>query len=309
MRNAFAAHLLNLARKDQSILLITGDLGFGVFDDFQKELPKQFINAGVAEQTMMSMAGGLAASGFRPFVYSIANFPTFRCLEQIRNDVSYMDNPVTIVAVGAGLVYGVHGYSHHAVEDITIMRSLSNLTIYSPCDSVETIFSIDRILESNHPAYLRLGKGGEPVIHKKSHLEIQDVNIVDSGEEDGLICWTGGVGFKVLQAAELLKQRGLRPKLVSIPVLNSQAIEKLLVLNQNQLILTVEEHSLSGGFGSLILEVAADSIFSGRIVRLGIPQHINKEIGSHEYLLEKSGLSPDAISQRFESEMTQFRKK
>ena len=115
--------------------------------------------------------------------------------------------------------------------------------------------------------------------------------------------------YNSLKAAELLKQRGLRPKLVSIPVLNSQAIKKLVVLNQNQLILTVEEHSLSGGFGSLILEVAADSIFSGKIVRLGIPQHINKEIGSHEYLLEKSGLSPDAISQRFGSEMIQFRMK
>jgi len=309
MRNAFAAHLLNLARKDQSILLITGDLGFGVFDDFQKELPAQFINAGVAEQTMMSMAAGLAASGYRPFVYSIANFPTFRCLEQIRNDVCYMDNPVTIVAVGAGLVYGVHGYSHHAVEDITIIRSLPNLTIYSPCDSVETIFSIDKILEGKHPAYLRLGKGGEPIINEKSHSDIKDVNIIDSGGEDGLICWTGGIGFKVLQAAKLLKQRGLCPKLVSIPVLNSQAIEELLLLNPDQFILTVEEHSLAGGFGSLILEVATGSIFSGRIVRLGIPQRINKEIGSHEYLLEKSGLSPTAISERFESEIMQFRLK
>lgn len=309
MRNAFATHLLNLAREDQSILLITGDLGFGVLDDFQKELPRQFINAGVAEQTMMSMAAGLAASGFRPFVYSIANFPTFRCLEQIRNDVCYMDNPVTIVAVGAGLVYGVHGYSHHAVEDLAIMRSLPNLTIYSPCDAVETVFSIKKIIENNRPAYLRLGKGGEPIINKKSHLDIQDVNIIEPDGEDGLICWTGGIGFKVLQAAELLKQRGLRPKLVSVPVLNSQAIEELILQNSNQLILTVEEHSLSGGFGSLLLEVAASSKFSGRIVRLGIPQSINIEIGSHEYLLVKSGLSPTAISEQFELEMMQFRVK
>jgi len=166
LRNAFATQLLDIARADSSILLITGDLGYGVLDRFQQELPEQFINAGVAEQTMMSMAAGLAASGYRPFVYSIANFPTFRCLEQIRNDVCYMDNPVTIVSVGAGLVYGVHGYSHHAVEDLAIIRSLPNITIYSPCDSVETKYSVNKILESKHPAYLRLGKGGEPLIHQ-----------------------------------------------------------------------------------------------------------------------------------------------
>ncbi len=309
MRNAFAAKLLDIARADSSILLITGDLGFGVFDNFQKELPEQFINAGVAEQSMMSMAAGLAASGYRPFVYSIANFPTFRCLEQIRNDVCYMDNAVTIVSVGAGLVYGVHGYSHHAVEDLAIMRSLPNMKIYSPCDSVETIYSVNKILEAKNPAYLRLGKGGEPLIHHDLHAEIQGMNLINSDGEDGLICWTGSIGSKVIQAADLLKQRGLRPKLVSIPILNSQSIKQMLLLNHNQLILTVEEHSPAGGLGSLVLEVAAESNFEGKVIRLGIPQSTNKEIGSHEYLLEISGLSAIAISERFESESLKLQRK
>jgi len=303
MRNAFATYLLELAREDKSILLITGDLGFGVFDNFRKELPDQFINAGVAEQSMMSMAAGLAASGYRPFVYSIANFPTFRCLEQIRNDVCYMDNPVTIVAVGAGLVYGVHGYSHHAVEDIAIMRSLPNMTIHSPCDSVETIYSVSKILESNHPAYLRLGKGGEPIINEKSHSEIQSVNIMDSGGTDGLICWTGGIGYKVLEAAKLLRMRGLHPKLISIPSLIPAVIEEMLLNNPKQLVMTVEEHSLAGGFGALVLEVASGINFPGKTVRIGIPESVNKEIGSHEYLLQRAGLSPNAISEKFELEI------
>ncbi|MFN3077751.1 MAG: transketolase, partial [Alphaproteobacteria bacterium] len=137
MRDAFIESLLEEARKDQNIILITGDLGFGVLDKFQKELPNQFINSGVNEQAMMGLAAGLASTGKRVFVYSIGNFPTLRCLEQIRNDICFMDNSVVVVSVGAGYAYGPQGYTHHTLEDIAVMRALPNLEVIVPADPIE----------------------------------------------------------------------------------------------------------------------------------------------------------------------------
>ncbi len=303
MRNSFAKHLLELAYDDESILLITGDLGYGVLDEFQRQLPNQYINSGVAEQSMMSMAAGLASRGYRPFVYSIANFPTFRCLEQIRNDVCYMRNPVTIVAVGAGLGYGVHGYTHHAIEDIAIMRAMPNMTLYSPGDAIETNYCVDLILSNAIPAYLRLGKGGEPLINTKSLGEQPSILIIEEGI-DGVICWTGGIGAKVMLASSMLEKLGIRPILISMPVLSDETIGQLLSTANGKKILSVEEHTLSGGFGSWILEVASGIGYPGRISRIGVTRDTNTEIGTQNYLLEYSGLSPEAISLKFRGLLT-----
>jgi len=299
MRNTFAQHLLDLAIEDERILLITGDLGFGVLDKFMSELPNQFINGGVAEQSIMSMAAGLASQGYRPFVYSIANFPTFRCLEQIRNDVSYMNNPVTIVSVGAGLSYGIHGYTHHAVEDLTIMRAFTNIDIYSPSDPVETKFSLASIVSRESPAYLRLGKGGEGDINFEPMDKIQDYNLIGGIKGHGVICWTGSIGIRVIKAAEILKLSGLRPLLVSVPKLSNSSLKGVLNLANNGFLLTVEEHILSGGFGSMMLEVAATNDFGGKIARLGVSDTYHSELGSQDYLLDLNGLSPIQIAAYF----------
>ena len=164
MRDAFVETLLEEAKIDENIILITGDLGFGVLDKFQKELPNQFINSGVNEQTMMGMAAGIASTGKRVFVYSIGNFPTLRCLEQIRNDICLMNNPVVVVSVGAGYAYGPQGYTHHSLEDIAVMRALPNLEVLIPADPAETK-SLTRFLTKSHsPSYLRLGKSNEETI-------------------------------------------------------------------------------------------------------------------------------------------------
>jgi transketolase len=162
--------LLDNAKKDPNIVFITGDLGFGVIEDFQSQLPGQFINAGVSEQAMMGMAAGIASTGKRVFVYSIGNFPTLRCLEQIRNDVCLMNNPVVIVSVGAGYSYGSQGYTHHALEDIAVMRALPNMNVYVPCDSVEAKALTNYLCKDKSPSYLRLGKSGEPILHKSDIL-------------------------------------------------------------------------------------------------------------------------------------------
>ena len=166
MRDAFVKILLQAAKKDKDIILITGDLGFGVLDEFQSELPDQFINSGVNEQTMMGMAAGIASTGKRVFVYSIGNFPTLRCLEQIRNDVCLMNNSVVVVSVGAGYAYGPQGYTHHALEDIAVMRAMPNIEIFIPSDPAETELITNFLAKSKLPSYLRLGKSNEVVINQ-----------------------------------------------------------------------------------------------------------------------------------------------
>ena len=165
MRDTFVKTLLEEAKTDKNIILMTGDLGYGVLDTFQNELPGQFINSGVNEQTMMGMAAGYASTGKRVFVYSIANFPTLRPLEQIRNDVCLMDNPVVVVSVGAGYAYGSQGYTHHALEDIAVLRALPNMEVIVPADPYETRELTLLIIASRKPTYLRLGKSNEPTIH------------------------------------------------------------------------------------------------------------------------------------------------
>ena len=158
MRDAFIRTLIERARVDKRVFLIIGDLGFGVVEGFAAEFPERFVNAGVSEQSMIGVAAGLADSGYHPFVYSIANFPTFRCLEQLRNDVCYHKLPTTVVSVGAGFAYGALGYSHHAVEDAAVMRALPGMTVVSPADPWETSKATLALADLSSPSYLRLGR-------------------------------------------------------------------------------------------------------------------------------------------------------
>ena len=298
MRNAFAEQFLELAKADPKLLLITGDLGFGVLDKIAAELPEQFINAGITEQSMMSMAAGLASEGYRPFVYSIANFPTLRCLEQIRNDVCYMDNPVTIVSVGAGLGYGNLGYTHHAVEDIGIMRMLPNIDIYSPADTYEVRISLKHILELNHPAYLRLGKGGEPPIHSTELFNIDGPLEIIKGSQ-GFIAFTGGIGSRVIEAINLLNNAGFFPTVFSTPKLSREIIEALIKSTDGSFVLSIEEHSLIGGFGSWLLEAQSDLNLRVQISRMGLDQENIALLGSQSYLLDKANLTSREIADAF----------
>ena len=165
MRNKFIEELERAAAENPKIALIVGDLGFSVAESFAEKFPRQFFNAGVAEQNMMGLAAGLASEGWHVFVYSIANFPTFRCAEQIRNDVAYHNLPVTIVAVGGGLAYGNLGYSHHAVQDYALMRVMPHMLIASPGDPFEVQACMRYLINNPQPSYLRLGKAGECNIH------------------------------------------------------------------------------------------------------------------------------------------------
>lgn len=164
MRNAFVSTITELAAQDERVVVIANDIGFSLWDDFRARFPKRWYNAGIAEQNMMSMAAGMASAGLRPFVYAIASFGVYRCLEQIRADVCYHNLPVVIVGVGAGLSYAALGPTHHALEDIACLRAMPNMTIVCPCDPVETRLATRAALSQPVPVYLRLGKNGEPTL-------------------------------------------------------------------------------------------------------------------------------------------------
>ena len=300
MRNSFARELLILAKNDPRIVLVTGDLGFGVLDDFQRELPDQFMNVGVAEQSMMSLAAGLASQGFRPFVYSIANFSTFRCLEQIRNDVSYMNNPVTIISVGAGVGYGSHGYTHHAIEDLAIIRTLNNVSVYSPGDPDEAVECLRSILNSNSPAYIRLGKGGERNFqHSPRSTLMESPRLLVGSVDKSAILSTGSIGNLALEAVKRIEERGLSTNVFSLRNLQDREISEFLQLYNFDFVLTIEEHVSMGGFGSQILEVINNLGISTRVSRIALRNDIHDQIGSSGYLLQLHGITSENIAEAF----------
>lgn len=299
MRNSFINTLLEEARKDARIILIVGDLGYGVVDEFRTELPNQFMNFGINEQSMMSAAAGLASEGYRPFVYSIGNFPTLRCLEQIRNDVCFMNLPVTFVAVGAGFAYGTSGYSHHLIEDITILRGLPNLRIFSPVDPLDSRASVIATLEEAAPTYVRIGKGGEPMLnHLRQDLKVGYREYLNG--PDGIILFTGTVGDEVISAGNILKERGLNPTIASFSQLNLKQLTHLKTKSQGKFIMTVEEHTVAGGFGSMVREILQNDLTNARILSCGVEKLLEREVGSQHYLRGIYGLDAISLSRKFE---------
>ena len=308
MRNAFIDELTLLAENNEKIFLIVGDLGFGVIENFEQRFPKQFLNAGVAEQNMMGMAAGLASAGYQVFVYSIANFPVFRCLEQIRNDISLHDYPITLIAnfptirpyeqirndicyqelnvsivsIGAGLSYGTLGYSHHAIDDIGVMRALPGMTIFSPADPIETRLALSASIDIKTPKYFRLGKSGEPSIFDTATSSFPNwTNLVEGDQL--LLLTTGAITIEAIAAAESLNADGIKISVYSIPVLKPFLIDIALFENY-QNILVVEEHSISGGLGSIISEQIAQNGLQKNLSLLGLPDLVHHELGSQKYL-------------------------
>lgn len=257
MRNAFIQELVTLARQHPQIALIVGDLGYSVIEPFADEFPDRFINAGVAEQNMTGLAAGMASEGYHVFTYSIANFPTFRCAEQIRNDVAYHQLPVTVVAVGGGLAYGALGYSHHAVQDYALMRTLPNMLIAAPGDPMETRACMRYLVENPGPSYLRLGKAGEPCFHEKvPTVQPGRWLEVSPGDINATLLTTGAtLGYAIERQH---KSEGVRPAVHSMPLWNMESKQQ-----QTQQVAcygsvtTLEDHLRDGGFGSWLLEAVA----------------------------------------------------
>jgi len=299
MRDAFVKKLNEKAADDPSIMLLVGDLGFGVVADFGQTYPRQFLNCGVAEQSMVGIAAGMAASGRRPFVYSIANFPTLRPLEQIRNDVCYHGLGVTIVSVGAGLAYGSLGYTHHAVEDISILRSLPGMRVYSPADAFECRAAVDAILADPSPAYLRLGKNKEPLMHETPPDLSDGAPIVVRAGDDVTVVVAGPVIVQALEVADQLSEVGISVRVVSCPVIKPLNAEALRAAAEGTVgIVTLEEHTVMGGFGSAVLEAFALRGWRTPILPLGLDDAATHIIGGQEWLRERAGLATPQVRAR-----------
>ena len=294
MRQAFVRQLLEAAKKDPDIVLITGDLGYGVLDEFAQTLPHQFINAGVAEQTMASLAGGLASLNKKVFIYSIGNFSTLRCLEQIRNDICSMNHSVTVVSVGAGFSYGPQGYTHYAIEDMSVMRSISKMNVYCPSDSYEVSVVLTKILNEGKPSYLRLGKGGEPVLHQSNLADDFEDGVTLRSGVDATMIFTGAIGSQVLQAAEMLSSSGIEVEVISFPQVSPISVRK--IQNSTSTLFTIEEHVTRGGFGSAVLEGLSEADSVRRVRMLGV-NYDGHSLGSHSFLQEISGLSGAKIAE------------
>lgn len=304
MRTAFIDQLVKEAEKNEKIFLIVGDLGYNVVNVFENRFPDRFLNAGIAEQNMIGVACGLAMQNYIVYVYSIGNFPTLRCLEQIRNDVAYNNLNIRIVSVGAGFAYGSLGASHHATEDIGVMRTLPNMTVCSPGDPIEAKKITEMSVSHSGPMYLRLGKAGEQIVHEDQFSEICRVKELKIGDIIPVLEERTTTRKAVFATGSILKdikdeiiQNNLDYDLYSFPFIKPiNELQLAKIVNQYSEIICIEEHQLDAGFSSAIIEKINDLFVTGKIntfpkiIRKGINNTFIYVSGSQKYLRQNTGL-------------------
>jgi transketolase len=299
MRNAFADEITKLAALDERVVLLSGDIGNKLFDDFKKVDDRRFFNCGVAEPNMMGVAAGMAMSGLRPVVYTITPFTTTRCFEQIRVDVCYHGAPVIIVGTGSGLSYAELGPTHHSLEDLAILRTLPGMRVLAPCDSTELRLALRAALLQDAPVYIRIGKKGEPAIHRETpELEIGRAIVLRPGTDVALLC-AGTICGEALAAADLLAADGINAEVVSFHTVKPLDDAYLAQAHSRfALVATIEEHGRIGGFGSAVAEWRASHITNVRQLTFGTADDFHHEVGSRDYLRGQNGLTASAIAEK-----------
>jgi transketolase len=298
VRTAFARAVEDLAARDPRVCLLTGDLGFSVLEPFARRFPERFLNAGVAEQNMTGLAVGMALSGKIVFTYSIANFPTLRCLEQLRNDACYHGASVKVVSVGAGFSYGALGVSHHATEDMAVMRALPGMTVVCPASPLEAAHATGAVAAAPGPCYLRLGKAGEAELHPGPiSFELGKALALREGRDLAILS-CGSILKPCLEAAKALESRGLSTRVLSMHTVKPVDREAVLAAAaETRAVLSVEEHCVVGGLGSAVAEVLAqDSPRRVPFRILGIPDGFCRKVGSQDFLRKACGLSAEGIA-------------
>lgn len=311
MRDAFARKLLELAAADDRVVLLSGDIGNRMFDPFKERLPGRFLNCGVAEQSMMGVAAGMALSGLRPIVYTIVPFVTTRCLEQIRVDVCYHHAPVTIVGVGGGLCYANLGATHHACEDIAFLRALPGMTVVCPGDPMEVELALDAALQQDGPLYLRLGKKGEPTVHESPPPFAIGKGIVLKEGDDVTLLATGNVLPTVVEAAGELNRQRIAARVISMPTVKPLD-EQLLAaaFTETRLVVTIEEHSVIGGFGAAVAEWLCDREErpSAQLLRIGTPDKFLHQTADPAHARRLCRLTVESIVERVNSRLASVTK-
>lgn len=298
MRNHVIDKILEMAEFDSRIMLVIADLGYNVVEKFQHNYPKRFVNVGIAEQNMTAVAAGLALEGNMTFTYSIGNFPTLRCIEQIRNDVCYHDANVKILAVGGGFAYGDLGMTHHATEDIAMMRSLPNMRVYVPSDEIDAVECLKDACSFDGPAYIRMARGREKVFHNKN--SVLDVKHIlpssDVGKKVNILT-TGTILDEGIELRNKLEQIGISSGVFSVPrvkPIDTIGI-KNLALNSN-LLVTIEEHNVIGGLGGAVAEILSE--INGQhavLYRAGLQDTYTSVVGDQYYLRKIYGMTSEKI--------------
>jgi len=298
MRDAFLDKLTQLAEKDKDVVLLTADLGFGVFEDFESRFPGQYFNVGVAEQNMTGLAAGLALEGKKVITYSIGNFPTLRCLEQIRNDACYHDLNITIVASGGGFSYGSLGMSHHTTEDVAILRALPGMIVVAPGTAWEVDKATEVLVESEGVSYLRLDKTVAQVDSQTQFSIGSSIRYKEGG--DITLLTTGGILSDVIQAAELLQEQNINARVVSMHTVKPIDKDSIIAAaNETGGIVTIEEHNIDGGLGSAVAEICMDNGVTPKVfLRIGLDNKYSSIVGTQDYLKEHYGMNQAAIVQK-----------
>jgi transketolase len=296
MRLEFVKTLLEMAEEDARILLLTGDLGFLVLEPFRDRFPDRFFNVGVAEQNMVGLATGLAESGFVPFVYSIATFASLRPFEFIRNGPVHHHLPVRVVGVGGGYDYGMAGPTHHALEDIGVMRTQPGLTVVAPADYRQTAAALRATREVKGPVYYRIGKDDQTSIPGlDGRFELGRAQVCREGS-DLLFIVMGSMAKEVTEAAQVLAEQGLSATIMVVASLNPPPVEDISdALSRFNVAMTVEAHYTVGGVGSLVSEIAAERGAGCRIVRCGVKRAPDAVSGSSDYLNHAHGITSTAL--------------
>mgnify|MGYP001185824982 CR=1 FL=1 len=298
MRNRFAKNIKNLALKRKDIVLLSGDIGNKMFDEFKEIAEDRFFNCGIAESNMMSVAAGMALCGLRPIIYTITPFTTLRCLEQIKIGTAYHKVPVIIIGTGSGLSYAELGATHHSLDDIALIRSIPDIRVLAPCDSNELKAFLNQSLNSNNPTYIRIGKKGEPILSKdKENIQIGKANVLKNGNDVLII----GIGPILNEALEAANNKNINPKKVSIVSMGSvkpldkDFLHQISKRNFKKWII-LEEHSKIGGLGSAIIEWKEDSkIETPEIIRIAAPDQFIHKLGNQKYVREQIGIDAKSI--------------
>jgi transketolase len=299
MRKAFIQTLTNAAKTNKNLILLTGDLGFTVFEEFQAKFPRQFINIGVAEQNMIGIAGGLALTGKTVFCYSIASFATGRVYEQIRLDVAAHHVSVVIVGTGAGLSYSTASITHQALDDMALMNLIPGMTIFAPGDNFETVWAVTQSIQLHQPVYLRLGKNEEPDVHQgKPDLKVGKGYFLNNGKDIAILACGTAVNI-ALEVSVILKNKNLNPTIVSIHTLKPFDHQLVIKLSKtHQLCITIEEHGIIGGLGTAVSKAITENNLSLKLITIGTPDRFISQIGSLNYLRRCCGLNPINIAQK-----------
>ena len=299
MRNKLVDTLYKISKNDRDVVVITADLGFGIFEKFESEFPKQFINCGVAEQNMTMIASGLALEGKKVFTYSIGNFPTLRCLEQIRNDVCYHKLNVTIIGMGGGFTYGQLGMSHHATEDLSILRSLPEMTVVAPSSLYQVEKSVEELYKLDGPSYLRIEKNAAIIDSEIQEFHLGRSYTIRDGNDVTMVT-TGGILSEVIKSAEILSSKGIESRIISMPTV--KPIDKKTILelsNQKMGIISIEENNTNGGLGSAIAEVCLENKVRPRFFyRIGLNDIYPSIVGDQDFLRRHYKMDANSIANR-----------